>query len=1574
MKLKSYIIAALTLLTMGSNAWAQRDITSTYITNATLSNGTTGWTVNNFNTPVQGNNTIGYASECYAGWGSLEKTAYSLTQTITLNAGHYRLVNYSFFRQGQAYNTDNTKSLAYLKAGSDQVAIKTLGSITAAGYANSQAEGANCFDSKMYRNVVEFTIAADATSIEIGIVGTFDEMRSWCIVGMFELFDLDDLASVSSPTDVTYEITNSGFEHRDMTGWTLSPGDAFAAQANTAFDNKAGGYYAEKWQGSGGLSDRTMSQHLTGLENGLYELKAYVYYGGTGAYIKMNDDRTNVTAGTSAQYTVRTVISDGTLDVVAGLESGTTNWVCFDRFTLSFYGDPLQAFKDLLADKVAEAQALHDGGTLRTGAATQLQTAIDANDNDDDAFTTEGEFDTAIANIDAAMLVANSIAARYAVFDAEKTKWEALKAGVPSCASLTTFESAISTANTAVTNATSVAAVNTQIAALRPAAMTFISTTDDHTFDLTFLASQTYSDWKKKDGSAAGIVADQFLTGRPGSIPSFAESYETTCATTGTVLYQTIEDLPAGYYEVGMYAQAMYTPNRGFETEATEGDANRTYAFAGDLDDATSVLRVGMPISFQSSVAFEDITTLAVNVHLTGDDLSNNLTYGVQKDENGSNWHFAQIMTITYATQPDLTALEAQRDEKVAIAEGFLATHLFYLNNDQSDALQDAIDEAKAADDFEELSAVIVSLPTAVDAARIVANGQKAGRESLLNALQRFEDNYNHYTINDVFYGDGTDYSRLTMSAGAWTTLLTLVNNAALALDDRDSNASYATLATILNSQLNATDTSIRLFKSYKAMVAGCQALSIAEGTTYAASSNMDTDATENTAIEALNTAFISYREAQSVDIDMSGFLGANLDFSETQGSLLVTGTLVYDLVGWEETYSNVQANERIQTNADGHSEELYLRSNWTDKNPVLEVAKLKMLPEGDYQLSLSWNSPMTNMINHSAYVLGGTSNAIGEATSGATTLTYDFTVSGSATNFDFILGFQKQNSGNSGAEIVADNITLTCKAGTPFHIAYTEAAAAYDDTDATTMANTAAAKAAIDQYAAYTSDESGLLEAGVRGDNYNQAVNVLRNAKTIAENNGDATTLIANYDLSNTTLSDGKAPNGWTTAPFWTANDGNGNTNDVFTQNGQQVYNVWYRNGITDIEINQTINNLPNGTYRFSVDLGTNGFTAPDAASMVAFIRGDRVGASEQISTWNNDAGTRVFGTYSAATEITSGNQVTIGIRSVGHYFQMTSPHLEYIGNDATAAQETDASYLRQDYFWRRYTVTGDNGAHTKTENQIYEYDATNADFANAKNVVIYGNQANMIVKAAAVDQFENTNNKVVNGVCANLVITDGSPLSITSTTGEFEATTATYSRAMSNVWGTLILPFPVQAVSGQAFYTLRSVDEGEGTMGFNRIGDEIPANTPLAFRMTAGGDQLDIEMSNVDVELTTATQNDATTVVGWKAEGTYSSGTTLEHGNNYYYIAQNKFWNASVNDVRVAPFRAWYHYTGESSVKSFSIAFNDDWTDGIEPLNMDNGQGVMNETDIYDLQGRRVARPTKGIYVVGGRKVVIK
>ena len=342
------LLLALIALFLGTTAsWAQKDVTSQYITNATLSNGTTGWTNENFNTPVRGNNTVGYASECYAGWGSLEKTSYSLTQKITLPAGHYTLVNYSFFRYGLNADTDASKSLAFLKAGNDQVAVKTLGSITAAGYANSQAEGANAFDSKMYRNALDFTIDANNTEIEIGLYGTFDLKQSWMICGMFELINNDIAATMDAPFDVTGYITNPGFEYRDMTGWTVTGG---IHTQNNSQTFKVGGYYAQNWQSSanGALPAASMSQTLTNLPAGFYKLTANL--GGNGTYLDLNGKTTNWEA--DKDYTVGYVLSENEdLVITAGKTAeGTANWIHFDNFRLQFCGDVAAALTTLCAE------------------------------------------------------------------------------------------------------------------------------------------------------------------------------------------------------------------------------------------------------------------------------------------------------------------------------------------------------------------------------------------------------------------------------------------------------------------------------------------------------------------------------------------------------------------------------------------------------------------------------------------------------------------------------------------------------------------------------------------------------------------------------------------------------------------------------------------------------------------------------------------------------------------------------------------------------------------------------------------------------------------------------------------------------------------------------------------------------------------------------------------------------------------------------------------------------------------------------------------------------------------------
>ncbi len=362
---KLKVLFAVLMALVSAGAWAQKDVTSNYITNATLADGTNGWTVYNFNAPQQGKNTVGYASEAYAGWGNLDVKSYYMTQKITLPKGKYRLVNYSFFRQGLNYDTEASKSLAKLKAGSNEVAIKTLGSITVGGYANNQADGANCFDSKMYRNTVDFDIDADGTEIEIGLVGDFDLKQSWCIAGMFELWDLEAEASESDPADMTYLITNPGFEYRNTTGWT-SEGNGGGYANGDAFTPKAGIGFVEKWQGSniGGLGDGSFYQEIM-LPAGMYEVSVYASNveqynsdaAGTGMYLVANESKTQI--GTADKYTAKTKVSTGKLNLGIKLDNATGNWIAFDRFELKYLGVDLDDLKLTLSSVISDAKELY---------------------------------------------------------------------------------------------------------------------------------------------------------------------------------------------------------------------------------------------------------------------------------------------------------------------------------------------------------------------------------------------------------------------------------------------------------------------------------------------------------------------------------------------------------------------------------------------------------------------------------------------------------------------------------------------------------------------------------------------------------------------------------------------------------------------------------------------------------------------------------------------------------------------------------------------------------------------------------------------------------------------------------------------------------------------------------------------------------------------------------------------------------------------------------------------------------------------------------------------------------------
>ena len=64
-------------------------------------------------------------------------------------------------------------------------------------------------------------------------------------------------------------------------------------------------------------------------------------------------------------------------------------------------------------------------------------------------------------------------------------------------------------------------------------------------------------------------------------------------------------------------------------------------------------------------------------------------------------------------------------------------------------------------------------------------------------------------------------------------------------------------------------------------------------------------------------------------------------------------------------------------------------------------------------------------------------------------------------------------------------------------------------------------------------------------------------------------------------------------------------------------------------------------------------------------------------------------------------------------------------------------------------------------------------------------------------------------------------------------------------------------------------------------------------------------------------------------------------------------------------------YEYTVGSSVKGFSLVAAADET-GIQTI--DNEQLTMDHATIYNLAGQRVNKAQKGLYIINGKKTLVK
>ena len=198
---------------------------------------------------------------------------------------------------------------------------------------------------------------------------------------------------------------------------------------------------------------------------------------------------------------------------------------------------------------------------------------------------------------------------------------------------------------------------------------------------------------------------------------------------------------------------------------------------------------------------------------------------------------------------------------------------------------------------------------------------------------------------------------------------------------------------------------------------------------------------------------------------------------------------------------------------------------------------------------------------------------------------------------------------------------------------------------------------------------------------------------------------------------------------------------------------------------------------------------------------------------------------------------------------------------------------------------------------------------------------------------------------------------------------------------WATLCLPFEV-SLDGKNFraFKLLSADEGTETVELEEV-KTIEAGTPVIIKMINGATEL--EFSEENKEIAKDIQTSETANGNYQLQGIYTQKEfSKDVDNNCYIVKGNKLMNpakllenTNVKKVVSKPFRAYMvDNSAAAGAKMFSIGFDDDSATDIDTINT-----IANDkAEYYDLQGKRLNEPQKGINIVkrGNKtmKVIIK
>lgn len=209
---------------------------------------------------------------------------------------------------------------------------------------------------------------------------------------------------------------------------------------------------------------------------------------------------------------------------------------------------------------------------------------------------------------------------------------------------------------------------------------------------------------------------------------------------------------------------------------------------------------------------------------------------------------------------------------------------------------------------------------------------------------------------------------------------------------------------------------------------------------------------------------------------------------------------------------------------------------------------------------------------------------------------------------------------------------------------------------------------------------------------------------------------------------------------------------------------------------------------------------------------------------------------------------------------------------------------------------------------------------------------------------------------------VADGTVVSyakvINATDNSYKVTTATYNRtgATGTQWGTACLPFSFESKpEGYTLYTPSEVSAE--TLTVTEVEYPVAVGTPVIFfKENIGEATITSENATIKINSTPVAQSGDIHLVGTFSQQTITDGLT-----SIYYINGDKFHQAKAS-LTVPAYRAYIQNTSAGARATMLSILVDGEATAIESVTAE-----LNTTQaIYDLNGRKLAAPQKGINII--------